>query len=236
MKNGKGNQFTLSITIPDGDWNANSFEVAGILRRLAATLNMNPERTHDNVTITRGDIVGEWEMTDLAVSGWVDNRWTSKDVQSLRPTLSVQECVDVLKAAAANQDANVGINWGVLEVYIDELYGQNFETEYIRDVRKQFFEFGQLSGLGYRSAELSEVVEHFDNGRINHLEYVFRVSMESKFMEREVYDVMVQSNDGVHYDVYRLDSGVAGEMIGDFELEDVLLSVRGLSDEGDVRC
>ena len=49
--------------------------------------------------------------------------WHIDDVKSIRPDLSDEQCMEVLNMVARNHDAEAGVNWGVIEYWIDELFG-----------------------------------------------------------------------------------------------------------------
>ena len=48
--------------------------------------------------------------------------WSTEDVQEVRPDLDESQAYEVLIAAKQKHDANVGINWEVLEFWADYLY------------------------------------------------------------------------------------------------------------------
>jgi hypothetical protein len=51
--------------------------------------------------------------------------WNIEDVQSLEPKVTDEQAMEVLQLALDNHDANVGINWGVLEFWISQVYKEN---------------------------------------------------------------------------------------------------------------
>ena len=53
--------------------------------------------------------------------------WDIYDVQSLRPDLDDNEAMQVLSAVDDKHDANIGINWDVIQFWADDLYPQNEE-------------------------------------------------------------------------------------------------------------
>jgi len=55
--------------------------------------------------------------------------WDIDDVLSLRPDLDDNEAIQVLSAVDDKHDANIGINWDVIQFWADELYPQDEETE-----------------------------------------------------------------------------------------------------------
>jgi hypothetical protein len=55
--------------------------------------------------------------------------WDIDDVQSLRPDLDDNEAMQVLSAVDDKHDANIGINWDVIQFWADDLYPQDEETE-----------------------------------------------------------------------------------------------------------
>lgn len=48
--------------------------------------------------------------------------WSVDDVQTLRPELTDEQAVDVLRRAQDKHDANYGITWDVLESHAYVLY------------------------------------------------------------------------------------------------------------------
>ena len=51
--------------------------------------------------------------------------WNIEDVKSLEPKVTDEQAMEVLELARDNHDANVGINWGVLEFWISQVYKEN---------------------------------------------------------------------------------------------------------------
>jgi hypothetical protein len=51
--------------------------------------------------------------------------WNIEDVKSLEPKVTDEQAMEVLELARDNHDANVGINWGVLEFWISQVYEEN---------------------------------------------------------------------------------------------------------------
>jgi hypothetical protein len=49
--------------------------------------------------------------------------WDIEDVQSKRPSLTDDQAREVLDRVEDNHDANYGINWEIIDVNIDELFG-----------------------------------------------------------------------------------------------------------------
>ena len=56
-------------------------------------------------------------------------RWRIEDVRSISPKLTDKQCMKVLLMAKENHDAEFGINWGILEYWIDELYPEEVASE-----------------------------------------------------------------------------------------------------------
>ena len=61
----------------------------------------------------------EKETTSISVV------WNIEDVQSLEPKVTDEQAMEVLQLALDNHDANVGINWEVLEFWISQVYKEN---------------------------------------------------------------------------------------------------------------
>jgi hypothetical protein len=53
--------------------------------------------------------------------GSISITWNIEDVQSLEPNFSDEQAIEVLELALDNHDANQGINWTVLEFWIEQL-------------------------------------------------------------------------------------------------------------------
>lgn len=49
--------------------------------------------------------------------------WSTEDVQEVRPDLTPEQCWEVLQATESHLDANIGINWDVLNCHADMLFG-----------------------------------------------------------------------------------------------------------------
>lgn len=65
-------------------------------------------------------VTGEWFLRD---------DWHVEDVFNVRPDLNEEQAIDVLEALEDGFDANVGINWEVIEYTADKLYPELPETE-----------------------------------------------------------------------------------------------------------
>ena len=48
--------------------------------------------------------------------------WCVEDVQSVRPDLSDEQCMNVLYKVKDEHDANIGINWEVIEAVAEYMY------------------------------------------------------------------------------------------------------------------
>jgi hypothetical protein len=55
--------------------------------------------------------------------------WCIEDVQEVRPDLTEDQCWEVLKATKKYHDATIGINWEVLEIHAQILFGFAPETD-----------------------------------------------------------------------------------------------------------
>ena len=61
--------------------------------------------------------------------------WQVEDVRGQRPDLTDDQCRDVLRVIDRRHDANIGINWDVIDVVADMLYP---EPENLRELREQY--------------------------------------------------------------------------------------------------
>ena len=59
----------------------------------------------------------------------IANVWSIEDVKCDRPDLTDEECLDVLQVVLDEHDANIGINWTVLQYYEEKLYPTKKEDE-----------------------------------------------------------------------------------------------------------
>ena len=48
-------------------------------------------------------------------------KWCIEDVLSLDPDLTLEQASDVLEAVKRRHDAEIGVNWDVLQYWIDEV-------------------------------------------------------------------------------------------------------------------
>ena len=53
--------------------------------------------------------------------------WDVEDVQMLRPDLDDYQAMTVLDAVQNEHDANIGVNWDLIQFWIDNIYPQNEE-------------------------------------------------------------------------------------------------------------
>ena len=64
---------------------------------------------------------------------WVAEWWHTDDVASqaegMGETLTEEECRDVLAMMMRKHDCNIGINWDVIEYWIDEIVNEREESE-----------------------------------------------------------------------------------------------------------
>ena len=63
------------------------------------------------------------ELRDLlAKSGWVASLWHAEDVQNIRPDLTFEQSMEVLKQCMHRHDAEVGIDWDVIRFHAEHLF------------------------------------------------------------------------------------------------------------------
>lgn len=55
-------------------------------------------------------------------ANWIFSAWHVDDVRSERPDLTKEQCREVLRNLKRNHDANIGINWEVINVVAAILY------------------------------------------------------------------------------------------------------------------
>ena len=58
----------------------------------------------------------------LEARGYIAYLWSIEDVKELRPDLTDEECMAVLKKCQFNSDADIGMNWDILRSQADELF------------------------------------------------------------------------------------------------------------------
>lgn len=59
--------------------------------------------------------------------------WHTDDIKSIRPDLNDDQCMAVLRQADRHHDAELGINWGVLEMWADELFPVEEKVKVYKD-------------------------------------------------------------------------------------------------------
>ena len=60
--------------------------------------------------------------TYLATTGRIAIFWGIDDVKAVRPDLTDDQCMEVLDACDNRHDANIGINWLVIETHADWMF------------------------------------------------------------------------------------------------------------------
>lgn len=55
--------------------------------------------------------------------------WSVVDVQGLRPDLTDEQAMEVLKSAKSKHDADIGVNWDTLRIVADSLYPKDSSNE-----------------------------------------------------------------------------------------------------------
>lgn len=69
-------------------------------------------------------------MKETEAGVWyLSDDWHIEDVQTVRPDLDDDQCIDVLSALAEGFDANNGINWEVIEYTAELLYPTTAEND-----------------------------------------------------------------------------------------------------------
>jgi hypothetical protein len=58
----------------------------------------------------------------MSLTKQISIKWHIDDVLSVRPNLTKSQASDVLETLKANHDANIGINWEVIEIVCDDLF------------------------------------------------------------------------------------------------------------------
>ena len=62
-------------------------------------------------------------------TGTIVDEWNVEDVQQQRPDLNHEQACDVLEYVSRKFDANIGINWDVIDCAADYLYSETSKTE-----------------------------------------------------------------------------------------------------------
>ena len=61
------------------------------------------------------------ETVDSSAIDHIAIKWAIEDVKEVAPDLTDNECREVLQLAKDKHDANIGINWDVLEMWANEI-------------------------------------------------------------------------------------------------------------------
>jgi hypothetical protein len=75
------------------------------------------------------------EALKETLTDFIAIKWQVEDVQSVRPDLSDDEAYEVLEYLEDNHDANIGINWEVIEYAADNLFPEPANLQDIKDKR-----------------------------------------------------------------------------------------------------
>ena len=67
----------------------------------------------------------ELNAKDIIERDWINCRWHVEDVLDIRPYLTREQARDVLRKVGDNHNAELGINWDVLEAWASEMYPEN---------------------------------------------------------------------------------------------------------------
>ena len=71
-------------------------------------------------------VESDFDTTDLkhqlAKRGMIANIWSIEDVQSVRPDLTDESCLQVLENCERYHDAEIGINWDVIRIHARDLF------------------------------------------------------------------------------------------------------------------
>jgi hypothetical protein len=62
------------------------------------------------------------ELESRTDANWIFSAWHVDDVLSERPDLTEEQCREVLRNLERNHDANIGINWEVIDTVAAILY------------------------------------------------------------------------------------------------------------------
>ena len=87
------------------------FEGTKIWRDICDVLDIDQKSTEASILFVRASSE-PIEVNEIAII------WDISDVKSIDPNLSDDECREVLIRAKDDHDANIGINWEVLETQI----------------------------------------------------------------------------------------------------------------------
>lgn len=77
---------------------------------------------------------------------FISIKWYSSDVWHRCKLLTASECVNVLERAYAKHDASVGMNWDVIDFWIESLYPRKYNKwcEMDEDEQDEFEEKGMI--------------------------------------------------------------------------------------------
>jgi hypothetical protein len=96
------------IAFGSNSWRGDTFEPH--LRAALTKSRAAEEADHDTAQSRDAD-------QEISIS------WSTEDVQSVRPDLSDDQAWQVLQAVEHDHDANIGVNWNVLECHAKWLFG-----------------------------------------------------------------------------------------------------------------
>ena len=68
-------------------------------------------------------------MNDFDPTTQIAIIWSIQDVQENHPLLTDEQSLEVLKTMKQHHDANVGINWETIDVWVNQLYPELEDDE-----------------------------------------------------------------------------------------------------------
>jgi hypothetical protein len=93
------------------------------MKQITITINV-PDDTSE---FRKNELIRQCEM--LASPDWISVFWGIDDVKSVAEHLSDDEAREVLETADRRHDADIGINWTVLETIADMLFDMPDDEE-----------------------------------------------------------------------------------------------------------
>lgn len=77
-----------------------------------------------------------FELMNRSDSDVICSIWQVEDVQERRPDLTVEQCREVLRSIERHHNAEIGINWDVIDAVADFLFPEPDDLLELREHRK----------------------------------------------------------------------------------------------------
>lgn len=94
-------------------------------------------RAADTEHVTKALFALRDELENRADADWILSCWSTADVAGRRPDLTRAECLAVLRTIERYHDAEIGIQWDVIDMVADDLYPEPDNLDALREAAQE---------------------------------------------------------------------------------------------------